>query len=90
MLKPEVHYLHCNAIGVNKDVLDNFDEECRVIRRSGKHVTRSTRVDLARIVGEMMSQRAFLWNPGGTYRHFHNIKSSLIEDFDLQDLFRCL
>ena len=44
---------HCNAIGVNKDVLDNFYEDCRVIRHSGKHVTRSTRVDLEKIIGEL-------------------------------------
>lgn len=79
---------HCNAIGVNKAVLDNFDDECSIIRRSGKHVMRSSRADLERIVGELLSQQAFLWTPGRTYHHFHNIKSSLLEDFDLQEMFR--
>lgn len=79
---------HCNAIGVNKEVLDNFDDECHIIRRSGKHVVKSTRVDLEKIIGELMSQRAFRWTPDRKYQHFNNINSTLLEDFDLQDMFR--
>ena len=79
---------HCNAIGVNKEVLDNFDDECHIIRRSGKHVVKSTRVDLEKIVGELMSQRAFRWTPDRKYQYFNNINSTLLEDFDLLDMFR--
>lgn len=78
---------HCNAIGVNKDVLDNFDEECRIIRRSGRHVVRSSKADLERIVEELLSQRAFLWTPGRSYSHFEDIPSSLLDDFDMQGMF---
>ena len=71
---------HCNAIGVNKEVLDNFDDECHIIRRSGNHVVKSTRVDLEKIVGELMSQRAFRWTPDRKYQYFNNINSTLLEE----------
>ena len=67
---------------------ENFDDECHIIRRSGKHVVKSTRVDLEKIVGERMSQRALRRTPDRKYQHFNNINSTLLEDFDLQDMFR--
>ena len=79
---------YCRAIDVTKSVLDNFDYECEVICRSGKHVARSTLPDLEKIVGELQSQSAFKWTPGRNYDHYRNIESSILDNFDLQDLFR--
>ena len=43
---------------------------------------------MEKIVGELMSQRAFRWTPDRKYQHFNYINSTLLEDFDLQDMFR--
>ncbi|XP_068670229.1 uncharacterized protein [Montipora foliosa] len=79
---------YCHAIDFTKALLDNFDQECCVIRRSGHHYELSVVSDLCKIVTELITQRAFCWTPGRTYEHFHGINSTLLSDFDLQDMFR--
>ena len=79
---------YCHAIDFTKALLDNFDQECCVIRRSGHHYELSVVSDLRKIVTELITQRAFCWTPGRTYAHFNGINSTLLSDFDLQDMFR--
>ncbi|XP_078363701.1 uncharacterized protein LOC144647887 [Oculina patagonica] len=79
---------YCHAIDFTKVLLDNFDQECCVIRRSGHHYELSVESDLRKVVSELITQKAFCWTPGRTYAHFGDTKSTLLSNFDLQDMFR--
>ena len=79
---------YCHAIDITKAMLDNFDQECCVIRRSGQHYEISVASDLHKVITELISQKAFRWIPGRSYEQFKDIDSTLLEDFDLQDMFR--
>ena len=77
-----------HAIDFSKALLDNFEQECCVIRHSGHHYELSVVSDVRKIVTELITQSAFCWTPGRAYEHFNGINSTLLSDFDLQDLFR--
>lgn len=79
---------YCHAINLTKTVLDNFDHECGVIRRSGRHYEMAATSDLRKVVTELMCQNAFCWTPGRSYGHFTDFDSSLLDGFDLNDMFR--
>lgn len=79
---------YCKALDITKAVLDNFDRQCYVIRRSGKHYQTSVIPDLYKVLEELMTQQAFKWMPGRKYVHYHNCKSSILENFKLQDFFK--
>ena len=82
---------YCHAIDMTKVTLDNFDQECCVIRRSGHHCEMSVVSDLRKVVTELINQKAFFWTPGRVYEHFKETDSysfTLLADFDLQDMFR--
>lgn len=66
----------------------DFDRECHVIRRSGKHYEISIASDLQKIAVETISQKAFNWTPGRSYEQFKDMDSTLLEHFDLQDMFK--
>jgi len=68
---------YCHAVDITKVALNNFDQECCVIRRSGEHYEISIASDLQKIAVEIVSQKAFNWTPGCGY-----------EQFDLQDMFQ--
>ena len=79
---------YCHAIDITKVALDNFNQECCIIRRSGHHYEISVASDLNKVATELISQKAFCWTPGRSYEHFKDIDSSILKDFDLQDMFR--
>ena len=79
---------YCHAIDITKVALDNFDRECCVIRRSGQHYEISVASDLQKIAVEIISQKAFTWTPGRSYEQFKDMDLTLLEHFDLQDMFQ--
>ena len=79
---------YCHAIDITKPALDNFDRECGVIRRSGHHYEISVTSDIHKVITELNTQKAFCWTPGRTYGHYKDIDSSLLDGFDLKDMFR--
>ena len=79
---------YCHAIDFTKVLLDNFDQECCVIRRSGRHYELSVESDLCKVVTELITQNAFSWTPGRTYEYFEDIDSTLLHNFDVQGMFR--
>lgn len=79
---------YCHAVDITKSVLDNFDRECSVIRRSGRHYEISVLSDLHKIVTELSTHQAFQWTAGRSYGHFTDIDSSLLDGFKLKDMFR--
>ncbi len=79
---------HCKVLTLNKQLLDNFDEMCNVRKRSGKHVRQSRRNDLVKVVQNLVENKAFEFTNGRTYKHFTDIKSSLLEDFSVSEMFK--
>lgn len=79
---------HCKALGTNKQLLDNFDAMCNVVRRSGHHVQQSSRNDLIKVVKGLIDNEAFAFTNGRTYRHFSGIESSLLANFNVSAMFK--
>ena len=86
--KSEAIDRYCHAVDITKVALDNFDRECCVIRRSGQHYEISVASDLQKIAVEIITQKAFTWTPGRSYEQFKDMDSTLLEHFDLQNMFQ--
>ena len=76
---------YCHAVDITKVALDR---ECCVIRRSGKHYEISVASDFQKNAVEIISQKAFTWTPGRSYEQFKDMDSTLLEHFDLQNMFQ--
>ena len=75
------------SLGVTNDLMYMFDSNLDVFRRSGKHVKKSTKGDLAKVVNELVHQRAFCHTPGRKYTFYKNIKPSILNGFNLHKVF---
>lgn len=78
---------YCKAVDITKPVLENFDRQCSITSRSGKHSHTSVTDDLQKILQELVEQQAFTFTPGRRYYHYSNCKSSILQDFNIQDMF---
>ena len=79
---------YCDALAVNKSILDNFDTLCGVTRRSGKHYCRSVAADLQEIVKELLDQNALVFQEKRDLSHFQGFQDSLLSNSDLRSLFK--
>ncbi len=55
----------CRSLVVTADVFAVFDTNLNIYKRSGKHVRKSTKGDLEKVVKELLAQKAFRqshWN----------------------------
>jgi hypothetical protein len=77
----------CKSIAVTKQLMDNFDSECRVLKQSGKHVQKKYSSDLNKIVNELVANNAFRSTKGRSYKCFRGCSASLLDRFDLRDMF---
>jgi hypothetical protein len=78
----------CKAIPTNKQLMDNFDYTCKVLRRSGKHVKTVASNDFNKIVKELMKSDAFTQNTQRKLMKFHNCGPSVLTNFDLHSMFK--
>ena len=78
---------YCKAVDITKPVLENFDRQCSITSRSGKHSHMSVTADLQKVLQELVEQQAFSVTPGRRYYHYSNCKSSILQDFNIQDMF---
>lgn len=79
---------YCRAVDGTKVVIENFDKEISLAKRSGIHVKTSIVHDLHKIVAELVSQKAFVWSPSRAYYYYSNFRTSLLENLDMQDMFK--
>ena len=79
---------YCKAITVNKTLLENFDRSCKIIRRSGKHVTGSMTMDLQRVVKELMKHDALKPTPGRKYKFFTDMDPTLLQHLDVHGMYK--
>ena len=77
----------CKAIPTNKQLMDNFDHTCKVLRRSGKHVKTVASNDFGKIVEELIQSDAFTQNTQRNLNKFRNCGSSILTNCDLHSMF---
>ena len=71
------------AIPTNKELMDNFDHTCKVLRRSGKHVKTVASNDFIKVVEELIKSDVFTQNAQRKLNKFRNCGSSILANFDL-------
>ena len=76
----------CKSISINKQLMDNFDLDCKVLKQSGLHIQKCFR-DLTKIVHELIVNNAFKYCAGRSYQHFKDCPPSLLTSFDLHGMF---
>jgi hypothetical protein len=74
----------CHAMGVAKQLTENFDSSITLYKRPGIHSHKSDTGDLKKIVNELLFQNALTKLPGRSYGFFSEIKPSLLSGFNLQ------
>ena len=62
------------SLGVTTDLMTVFDTNLDVYRKAGKHVKKSTKGDLAKVVKVLVDHQAFSHAPGRKYFFYKNIK----------------
>lgn len=77
----------CHSLNVTSDLMLNFDNAMSVFKRSGRHVQKSVKGDLTKIVNELTTQKAFHHTPSRKYQHYANIKPSILSGFNMQKMF---
>lgn len=77
----------CHSVNVTSDLMSNFDKSMCVFKRSGKHFQKSVKGDLAKIVNELTTQKAFQHTPGRKYHHYAGVKQSILSGFNIQKMF---
>ena len=84
---PTVVDRFCKSMTVNKKLLGNFDQSCKIMKRSGTHIEANTENDLKKVVGELVKHKAFMFVSGRKYQFFRDFKPSLLEDFDVHAMY---
>ena len=77
----------CHSLGVTCKLTTNFDCNLSVFKRSGQHMQRSSKGDLAQIVKELVTNKAFSHTIGRKYVHYSQMKCSILDGFDLHKMF---
>ena len=78
----------CKCVSVNKQLMDNFDMDCKVIKQSGLHVQKKCLGDFKKIVQELVVNNLFKCSAGRTYKYFNGCSPSLLSNFNLHEMFR--
>lgn len=76
------------AIGVTKQLMDNFDLDCQVLKRAGDHVAKAATGDLKKIVEELVKFDVFTRHANREYKKFCNIEPSLLSNFNMNSMFK--
>ena len=76
------------AIGVTKQLMDNFDLDCKVLRRAGKHVTKAATRDQKKIIDELVKFDVFTKHAHREYKKFLNVDPSLLSNFNMNSMFK--
>lgn len=79
---------YCKALVTSKALIDQWDSTTSFISRSGRHSAAKATSDLKKIVKQLMDCRALKKTPGRKYKHYNNVRSSLIADVDISGLFK--
>jgi hypothetical protein len=78
----------CKCISVTKELIDNFDHDCAVLKQSGKHIQKKCTIDLKKIVNELLAHNVFTCTEGRVYKYFNGCSPSILQRFSLHDAFK--
>lgn len=76
------------AIGVTKQLMDNFDLDCKVLKRAGHHVAKAATCDLKKLVAELVKCDAFTLHADRQYKRFSKVEPSLLSNFKMDSMFK--
>lgn len=78
----------CRAQKVIKTVLSNFDNECFVVTKSGKHTSADYSKDLKTVIDILVKESVCIFTPGRQYSTFPNIKRDPLSAIDMSDMYK--
>ena len=76
------------AMGVTKQLMDNFDLDCKVLRRAGHHIAKAATSDLKKIVAELVKFDVFTLHADRKYKKFVEVEPSLLSNFKMDSMFK--
>ena len=76
------------AMGVTKQLMDNFDLDCKVLKRAGHHVAKATTCDLKKVVAELVKNDVFTPHADRRYKRFLKVEPSLLSNFKMDSMFK--
>lgn len=79
---------NCSCCKVAHELVELFDSECKIKKRSGKHVQRSDAQDLRILVNLLLSEEALTETPGRNYNHYTGFLRSQTSNIDMSSLFK--
>ena len=79
---------NCSCCKVARELVELFDSECKIKKRSGKHVQRSDAQDLRILVNLLLSEEALTETPGRNYNHYTGFLRSQTSNIDMSSLFK--
>ena len=68
--------------------MDNFDLDCKVLKRAGKHVTKAATCDQKKIINELVKSDVFTKHADRKYKKFVNVDPGLLSNFNMNSMFK--
>ena len=68
--------------------MGRFNVEFHIYKHSGRHVAKSSDEDLKKVVKDLVDHKAMQHTPGKVYQHRHDMHSSFLWNFNIQDMQR--
>ena len=78
----------CRSLEVNNKILANYDLMVGTLRSYSKHKKGLNRIDLQKIVAELMENQTMEVKLGRKYKHYSNADQSLLHGFNLSETFK--
>ena len=79
---------NCHCCKVAREIIEQYDLECKIRKRSGKHVQKSDGEDLRILVNLLLSEGALIETPGREYNHYAAFQRSQTSEIDMSSLFK--
>ena len=79
---------NCHCCKVAREIIEQYDLECKIRKRSGKHVQKSDGEDLRILVNLLLSEGALIETPGREYNNYAAFQRSQTSEIDMSSLFK--
>lgn len=75
----------CRALKIAREVVENVNRDCQVMRRSGVHFVTSNEKDLLKIINKLLEEKALTEIIGRKYKTFKDCERSCIKCIRMAD-----